>query len=738
MAGSQSGTKQAKPERAVDRLSASLSLDDDVTSVKLVSPARAKALAGLGVHTVRDMLNHFPRRYIDLSATQTIAGASIGNAYTIYAQVHAIKLKRPNPRMVLTEITLVDGTGTLIVTAFRQPWLAEQIHKGDNVAVAGTLEFDYGFKRMTNPFIEKIEEEGAGIGGRVIPVHPACEKISAAWMRRIIENALDHARGIYDPIPLDLRLKYNMMSRQCALACIHFPASMEEAAQARKRLAYEELLLLQIRLMVDEQLRWKGRRPVQHVVNGAKLTKLEQTIPFVLTEDQAKAKAEVLHALNEDACASHLVLGDVGTGKTLVAAFALTCVSDTGTQALFMAPTEVLAMQHYRTLSALFESIGVTCELLTGSTDSKEREGIIARAAAGTTDVLIGTHALLEPDVQLKNCSLVVIDEQQRFGVKQRQTLLEKGTAPDSVFLTATPIPRTLALAIYGNLTLSYLTQKPNNAATRTTKLLRKDEQGVAFDAARAAVQRGEQVYVVCPLIGVAAPERNAKAKTADEEQEDGFPRISIETEADFECDNLAAATKEAQYLQTNVFPDYRVELMHGSLSSDEKAAAMARFKANESQVLVSTTVIEVGVDIPNATVMIIEDADRFGLSQLHQLRGRVGRGEKDAEVFLVSASKQDSALERLSALEKTDDGFQLATYDLSLRREGDILGNRQHGASSLKLVNIARDGALIEAAHHDAREIIQQDPELRSLRYSALAREVRLALPINATVQGG
>ena len=741
MAGSRSQEKQTKALQPADRLSASLCLEDAASVVKLVSPARAKALGALGVFTVRDLVTHFPRRYIDLSATQTVAGAAIGQSYTIQGRVHAVKLKRPNVRMSLTEITLVDGTGTLIVTCFRQPWLAEQLKAGDIIAVAGKVEFDFGFKRMTNPFLEKIEDAQGLQVGRIIPVHPACEKISAAWMRRIVGNALDHCAGLYDPLPLDLRLRYRLMSRQAALRAIHFPKSMEEAAQARRRLAYEELLLLELRLMDEDLRRSRGKQPVAHVVDGPKMRALTAAVPFRLTEDQAKARDEVLRAMAAKRCVNHLVLGDVGTGKTMVAAFALAAAADTGGQALMMAPTEVLAQQHGKTLGPLLEQAGVTYEVLTGSTDKLERDAILQKLAAGTIDVLIGTHALIEPDVALRHCTLVVIDEQQRFGVDQRQALLEKGSAVDALYLTATPIPRTLALALYGNLTLSYLSQKPHAGATRTTTLLRKSEQGKAYDAAKAALAAGQQVYVVCPLVGLDAQSRDAKAgKRSADSDEDAYlyDSVSIETEQDFDADNLSAAVAEAEYLQSHVFADYRVELLHGKMASMEKSQVMQRFKENQTQVLVATTVIEVGVDVPNATVMIIQDADRFGLSQLHQLRGRVGRGALSAQVFLVSASKQDAALARLEAMCKTDDGFELASYDLSLRREGDILGNRQHGASSLKLVNVVRDGALVEAAQKDACAIIAEDPDLCAPQHAALAREMRLTFMQDHVAQGG
>ena len=682
-----------------DRLAATLALDEPASRVKLVSPARAQALAGLGVRTVRDLLTHFPRRYIDLSKRETVAGARIGGSCTIQGSVHEVKLKRPRPNLTLVEIAVVDATGVLMVTCFRQPWLKDQLKSGMGIAVAGKVEFDYGFKRMVNPYIEQLGD-GQMAEGMIIPVHPACEKISAAWMRRLVGNALDAVQGCYDPLPLDLRVRYRLMARGAALSCIHFPHTMGEVAEARRRLVYEELLLLELALMSQAAQRAAGAQPTAHVVDGPCAAALDCVMPFTLTEEQQQARADILARMAAPEAANHMLLGDVGTGKTAV------------------------------------DEVGVTWGLLTGSMSDDERARLLEGAADGGICVLIGTHALLEPDVRFKRLTLAVIDEQQRFGVEQRAALLSKGHAPDALYLTATPIPRTLALAVFGDMTLSYIKHRPNDSARRTTHVVSKADQGRAYDAAREALARGEQVYVVCPLIGQDAEARDKRAggrgREADEEAYE-FASISIESDADFAGDNVTAATKEASYLQQTVFADWHVELLHGRMKPADKDAVMGRFRDNETQVLVATTVIEVGVDVPNATVMIVMDADRFGLSQLHQLRGRVGRGEKPAQVFLVSTSKSEQSLARLAAMECTDDGFELAKYDLSLRREGDILGNRQSGASALKLVNIVRDERVIQAAYADAAAIMAADPGLAEPDHQALALELRRTFPEQA-----
>ena len=714
-----------------DRLAATLALDEPVDRVRGVSPSRARTLAGLGIRTVRDLLTHFPRRYIDLSEKKTIAQARVGERCTIEGSVHEVKLKRTRKNIPLAEVSVVDGTGIIIVTAFRQPWLAEQLSAGDRIAIAGEVEFNYNYKRMTNPHLERLEA-GAEAQGMIIPVHPASEKFSAAWMRRLIGNALEAFGGVLDPLPLEQRVRYRLMSRGRALSCIHFPQSMEEAAQARRRLVYEELLLLQLKLIGEGRSREAGGRPCAHVVDGPRVRALSEALPFPLTDDQRAARDAILADMASPHAMNRMLLGDVGTGKTAVAAFALAAAADTGCQALLMAPTEVLARQHGESLGPWLDAAGATWDVLTGSTPAAQRQGIVDRLASGDLDVLIGTHALLEDDVAPARCSLAIIDEQQRFGVEQREKLLSKGEAPDALSLTATPIPRSLALALFGNMELSYLRQRPSTSAGRSTAVLSKQERGRAYDAAREALARGGQVYVVCPLVGQGPKERDERAgkkrRREGDEDEYVYAAISIEAEGDYAGDDVAAAEREAEFLQATTFADWKVELLCGRMSGQEKQAVMERFRAGETQVLVATTVIEVGVDVPNATVMIIEDADRFGLSQLHQLRGRVGRGSKRGQVFLVSASRTEAAIARLSAMEGTDDGLELASFDLSLRREGDILGNRQSGASSLKLVNVIRDAKVIEAAHDDAAAILDEDPGMELPEHRALAREVRLA----------
>lgn len=712
----------------IDRLAAALRPDSPVTQIAGVSAARAAALSRLGVRTVRDLLTHFPYRYIDMSSLQTIASAPIGRPATVAARVYEVKVKRPKPRFEVTEVTLVDDTGVMIASFFRQPWLAKSLPAGTRVSVAGTMEFNYGFKRMASPFIDKMEEGEDLSVGRIVPVHAAVEGLPAGSLRRLVGTALDACACMHDPLPHELRVRYRLMSRHCALRAVHFPSSMAERAQARRRLAYEEVLLLEVQLMREQRKAFEGRTPFQHRAGGPCFERLFASLPFELTSDQMLAIEEIRCDMASPERMNRMLLGDVGTGKTMVAAFALAVAADSGTQALVMAPTDVLARQHAAKLGPLLDAAGIRWTLLTGASTASERSRALEGLASGEVSAAFGTHALLEDDVVCKRCTLAIVDEEQRFGVEQRAKLVDKGEAPDFLSMTATPIPRTLALALHGTMALSYLREAPAHAAGRTTKVLGFRERGRAYDAALAACARGEQVYVVCPLVGRKQPADASGEGRGKERADAAETKPYIESDADMRGDDPKAAEAEAAFLQAKTFSAYKVGLLHGRMKPAEKRDVMDRFAAGQIDVLVSTTVIEVGIDVANATVMIVEDAERFGLSQLHQLRGRVGRASLPGEVYLVAATSDAEATERLAAMERTDDGFELAEFDLSMRREGDILGNRQHGAGMLKLVDMARDGALIEAAHADARRLVEADAEGRTGELRLLYREAEAA----------
>jgi ATP-dependent DNA helicase RecG len=725
---------------AMDRVAATSFLEEPVTAARFVNAARARLLAKLGIATVGDLLRTYPRRYLDMSTVTTVAAASIGDTVTVVGMLDQVSLKRPKPRVQLVEAALVDETGVMTAVWFSQPWMAQKLIRGMRVALSGKIAFSYGYKQMSSPFVDVLSTPGeedsnrtssvasdsTSSAGVIIPIHSGTEGLSANWMRRLIASALVDAGGVLDCLPQGLRKRHGLMSYGAALREIHFPRSMEERYQARRRLAYQEILELQLHLMLRRRASEKGVVPTAHHIDGPHLAALRAALPFTLTGEQDQALEAILAEMAEPRCMQHLLLGDVGTGKTAVAAHALAVAVDSGGQAAMMAPTGVLAAQYGAKVGPLLDKAGIPWALLTGSTPRVQRADILVRLVSGELGVLFGTHALLEPDVIFKHLTLVVIDEQHRFGVGQRSSLLAKGPGADMLAMTATPIPRSLALMLYGDLTCTTLRTRPRAGAHVLTKLLTKrdTDRAKAYDAVRSAVEQGHQAYIICPLVGV--PEKRRQASYDDSPGDAHYVLDDIDSGIDIS--DAKAAQQQAAFLARDVFPHQRVALLTGRMRPSEKDEVMGSFAAGDVDILVSTTVVEVGMDVPNATVMVVEDAELFGLSQLHQLRGRVGRGDHDGTVFLLASAKTDEGKERLEALASTEDGFLLAERDLATRREGDILGVRQHGAALLKLVDVSSDAGLIEAAHHDALSLIDADPYLSTPCLGPLAHEVFVA----------
>ena len=697
---------------AAERVARSCSLADEVGRLRYVSGAREKALARLGILRVRDLLLHVPHRYLDFTHTVPIAHADVGQEVTVVGTVDKVTLKRPRPRMQIVEVYVLDNTGVIQATFFRQPWIAEQLHVGDTVALSGKVTFVYGFKQMKAPFHEVLTAgDAGGAYARVLPVHPVGEGITASWMRRIVAAALADMGDVCDYLPARLVARRGLMTLGRALRQVHYPAVMPAKEPARRRLAYDELLCLQLALLTRQRLTLAGITPTRHVVHGPYQTALRSAMPFALTAEQEQAVGEILADMADDQVMNRLLLGDVGTGKTAVAAVALAAVADTGTQAAVMAPTSVLARQYAEKLGPLLDAAGIPWVLVTGSTPADERTVAREGIAAGTVCVTFGTTAILSDDIAFSHLTLVVIDEQHRFGVDQRAALRRKGAGADLLTMTATPIPRTLALSVYGDLACSRITQRPVQGAGVTTKSLAPENLDVAWTAIAQAVEEGHQAYVVCPLV---------------DDTDDGSELDDVPDGARSGATQLHAATRTFEELSQRIFSGLAVGLLHGRQSTAEKDEVMARFRAGDVQVLVSTTVIEVGVDVPNATVMLVLDADRFGLATLHQLRGRVGRGRVAGMVYLACAAKRGTpARQRLDALEATSDGFELAELDLRLRHEGEVLGYRQSGGVTLAVVDLASDLDLVEAAHEDARQLVRDDPSLEDPRHQALALEV-------------
>ena len=698
---------------AAERVQRTCALSDSVSRLRYVSGAREAALERLGIRRVRDLLLHVPHRYLDFTRVTKIAYADVGSDATVVATVDRVNLKRPKPRLQIVELTVVDETGVLVATFFRQPWIAEHVKVGDVVALSGKVTFGYGFRQMKAPFYEVVDSAGqAGGYARVLPVHPVGEGVSASWMRRIVASALADVGDVADWLPAHLSAGRGLMTLGRALRDVHFPPTTAAARQARRRLAYDELLCLQLALLTRRRIELAGVEPTRHVADGPHQRALLAALPFELTDEQRIAADEILADMSAPHVMNRLLLGDVGTGKTAVAAVALAAVADTGTQAAVMAPTSVLARQYAEKLGPVLDVAHVSWALLTGATSADERaltEGSVAR---GETSVVFGTTALLSDDLEFSALTLVVIDEQHRFGVDQRAALRRKGAGADLLAMTATPIPRTLALSLYGDVELSQIRRRPRAGAGVTTRVISPSSLDLAWGAVRDAVAAGHQAYVICALVDDA--DDGSTLEDVPEPLRSGGARVR-------------SAVSTLAELRSQVMPDVSSDLLTGRMSAAEKDLAMERFRSGRTQALVATTVVEVGVDVPNATAMVVLDADRFGLATLHQLRGRVGRGNVPGTVFLCCAAKKESrARERLAALEATSDGFELAELDLRLRHEGEVLGYRQSGGVSLEISDLDADRDLVEAAHADARAIAEDDPRLAAPAHRALALEVR------------
>ncbi|WP_455138216.1 ATP-dependent DNA helicase RecG [Thermophilibacter sp.] len=740
---------------SAERVQRTCALSDSVSRLRYVSGARLAALERLGVRRVRDLLLRIPHRYLDFTRVVPIALADVGSDATVVGTVDRVTLKRPRPRMQVVEVFVVDDTGVLQASFFRQPWIAEQLHEGDRVALSGKVTFAYGFKQMRSPFHEVVErgekdtasdaggrdprpqtaspEPSAGSGcrtaggshahrlpaggatgayARVLPVHPVGEGVSLAWMRRIVSAALADVGDVCDWLPAGLAARRGLMTLARALRAVHFPATLGEAESARRRLAYDELLCLQLALLTRRRIELGGVEPQTHVTDGPHRAALLAALPFELTDEQRAAADEILADMAAPRVMNRLLLGDVGTGKTAVAAVALAACADTGTQAAVMAPTSVLARQYAEKLGPVLEAANVSWALVTGATPADERALACAAIERGETCVTFGTTALLSDDVSFAALSLVVIDEQHRFGVDQRAALRGKGAGADLLAMTATPIPRTLALSLYGDVDISRIRRRPRAGAGVTTRVVTPDNLDLAWGAIRDAAAAGHQAYVICPLV---------------DDADDGSELDDVPESLRSSGARVRSAVSTAAELSERVLPELTCDLLHGRMSAAEKDRAMERFRAGKTQVLVSTTVVEVGVDVPNATVIVVLDADRFGLATLHQLRGRVGRGDAAGTVFLSCAAKRGGAArERLAALEATSDGFELAELDLRLRHEGEVLGYRQSGGISLEVCDLETDRDLVELAHADARDIAADDPSLAAPAHRALALEVR------------
>jgi len=659
-------------------------LTTDVRTIKGIGEQRAKALAKLGIRTLRDLISWFPRRYEDRTVLRAIAQLPEEEPACCAAMVAAApSVSRVRKGMELVKLRAVDETGALDVTFFNQTWLKDNLRPGETYVFYGRAEGRGAHRRMVSPVVEP--EGRREVTGRIVPVYPLTAGVSQLVLRRSIRQGLDSCADILpDILPDSVRREHHLCHAGFAFENIHFPTSPEALDLSRRRLAFEELFLFAIGLRRLRQRRVTASVPPFSPVD---MGVFYSALPFTLTAAQRRCVEEALTDMASGAPMNRLCQGDVGSGKTMVAAACVYCAVKNGRQAALMAPTEILAQQHYKGLAPLLEPLGVRCALLTGSTPAKTKKSIAAQLAAGELDFAIGTHALITGSVEYGDLGLVVTDEQHRFGVGQRAALIAKGRRPHTLVMSATPIPRTLALILYGDLDVSVIDQLPPGRRAVETYAVPGSYRPRLYNFIRKQVSQGRQAYVVCPMV----------------------------TENGDLPDERKAVTEYARTLQTQALPDLRVSFVHGKMKPKEKEAVMSAFAAHESDVLVSTTVIEVGVDVPNASLMIIENAERFGLSQLHQLRGRVGRGQHQSYCVLVSDSRNKETRQRLKVMTTTSDGFKIAEEDLRLRGPGDFFGQRQHGLPGLRIADIGCDASLLREAQTAAEELLAADPELKT-----------------------
>jgi len=681
-----------------------------------VGPTNAKRLARLGVETTRDLLFHFPRRHVDYSKLQKVAELQVGDLVTVVVTVWDVGTFPTRRGFERIEAITGDETGNLLAVWFRRKDYFGSKLRGRQVVLSGKVESRLGRLYLNDPEVEFLEQADLVSTARLVPLYPLTEGLNQRWLRNLARGAVErYAPMLEEHLPTSIRRRHGLVDLPSAIAQLHFPDDEPQLVRARRRLAFDELFLIQLGVAQRRRARLRAADSPPLVTPPALADAFHAALPFELTGAQRRVAGQILDDLAGRRPMGRLLQGDVGAGKTVVAAIAMLAAVGSGQQAALMAPTEILAEQHGRTIAQLlgapavraaFEHLrgrpGPEVGLLVGSTPRARRRPLLEAAASGELDVLVGTHALIQESVAFADLGLAIVDEQHRFGVLQRSAIGQKGRSPHLLVMTATPIPRTLALTLYGELDVSVIDELPPGRQTIKTRWVSAAQRDGAYEFVRKQVQAGRQAFVVCPLVD--------------------------------ESDAVAAKAAVAEYerLSREVFPELRLGLMHGRMKGAEKDAAMAAFRAGETQVLVATTVVEVGIDVPNATVMLVEGADRFGLAQLHQLRGRVGRGAEQSYCILLSEMPSLDGQERLRVIETTTDGFRLAEEDLRIRGPGEFLGTRQSGLPDLKVADFS-DVALIEEARKAAFELIERDPDLREAENLAL--KARLAiLAENAT----
>ena len=723
-----------------------------VGELKSVGPKKLAALEQMNIQAVLDLLFFYPRKWNDRTNAVDIEALVPGDEAVVSAEVVSVSTRRIRGRKPIVELKLSDGTGRLSVSFFNQPWRSRQLGPEMNVVVFGKVDMFRDRLQMVNPVVDLIGDQT----GRIVPIYPQSEKagIGSTEIGHFVEEALSRAGEFADPLPEELRDELRLVDRTTAFRQIHAPEDLEQKDRARRRLAFDELFRLQLALVLKKRAISQGSRGIAHLTSATGDNDLVGAflagLPFALTSAQRRVIQELAVDLGSALPMHRLLQGDVGAGKTVVALAALLYGVQGGHQGALMVPTEVLAEQHFLAAKELLAGLmrpdasrllgerPLSVALLTSKTPGAERTRLLTNLATGAVDILVGTHALITAEVHFKHLGVVVIDEQHRFGVDQRAALREKGSEegtaahdPDLLVMTATPIPRTAAMTVYGDLDYSVLDEMPpGRTPIRTTWIREPDDEARVWAHVRSEVEKGHQAFVVCPYIrpGEHDDDGGDTDPTVSEDPlvdavnaESLFPARELTTASPIRAPR--AATTEYERLMAGELSGISLGLLHGQLPSKEKERVMNAFRSGAISVLVATTVIEVGVDVPAATVMVIEDADHFGIAQLHQLRGRVGRGDDASMCFLLGAPTTNVGIERLAALERTTDGFELAEVDLALRGEGTVLGARQRGRSDLRLASLRFDRDLIVAARAAAERIVDADPGLRSSK--GLAEEL-------------
>ena len=678
-----------------------MELMDSIYDLKGVGEKVGDKLAKLGIHTLKDMIEHYPREYEDRRKITPISECQLNESNNILAKVCSKPQLTKKGSKVLVSFRVKDETEALMITFFGQAYMKNNFKLGETYLFYGKVKHKYGYHEMESPEYQKVDDSHQlNTVAKITPIYPTTQKLSQKVIRGLIETCLKEVlSGVEDYLPKRIRQQYDLVEKKEALQGIHFPKDSDHFFQARKRLVFEELFMLQLSLYQLKADFAKKLLGVAHQITP-ELKAFMQTLPFELTGAQKRVMREIVHDMKSTYAMNRLVQGDVGSGKTVIAAISLFLAVKDGYQGALMAPTEVLVIQHYDFIKEIMAPFGIEVGLLTGSTTAKQKRLLLEGLKEKRIHIVVGTHALIEDNVEIPNLGLVITDEQHRFGVRQRLKLTEKGTIPDVMVMTATPIPRTLALILYGDMDISIIDELPPGRQPIKTNAVSSDYHPRIYRFIEKQIAEGRQCYIICPMVE--------------------------ENEKNTELRNVIDYT---EYLKAEVFTQIPIAFLHGKMKPKEKNEIMAAFARNETKILVSTTVIEVGVNVPNSTIILIENAERFGLAQLHQLRGRVGRGKHQSYCILVSDSKNKVTKKRLQIMEESTDGFVIAETDLKLRGPGEFFGTKQHGLPEMKIANLYTDAKVLKEVQACVGKLLKMDPSLSEQENQKLLSEMEARL---------